>query len=279
VRIQNLIRGALKCAFIVHLFFWTVLGTASGEPIRVEATGDSITCMYWSALPQAFNALGVAATVPDPVHTHAGSINTAREGMNTSAYTGVSGGWGEPSYSYVNNVSVANPSAILFMLGINDMGWDSNIDARFNTYKTNVTSVFDNFANITNSQGLHPKVIIGSILPYNVAVEEAYLTNTYHTPYVHQFNVMENLAAWNAWLHQKADQYGFDYLDNFTAMQQISNWDTTLIGIDGLHPTDDGVNWIASRYAGATVVPEPSTLFLLGMGLIGLLSWQKRKPG
>lgn len=274
MRIQNLFQGTAFCALLVKVLFLTFFifafyGMACGAPIQVIASGDSLTCMYWSSLPVAFNNLGVSATIPDPNYSDPGSICTSRGGMNSSLYTGQSAAYpNESPINYSANVLAADPNAILFMLGINDMGWGDDVDARFNSYKANLSPVFDDFANFTNSQGQHPEVVIGSILPFDVAKNEAYWY-----PMVHEYNVFDKIVEWNTWLQQQAAQHGFVYLDNFSAIQQVPDWTTTLLGDDGLHFTIQGEQWVASQFANATLVPEPSTIALLSISAFGLLTW------
>jgi lysophospholipase L1-like esterase len=252
---------------------------AWGTPMQVVATGDSITCQYWSSLPNAFNNLGVSVSVPDPNYSDPGSISTSRSGMSSSMYGGQSGATNttESPINYAGNVLNANPDAILFMLGVNDLNWGSDVDPRFNAFKANLTPVFDNYANFTNSQGQHPKVVIGSILPFDCAINEAYWTQVYGKPMSRGYDVMAVIATWNAWLKQQAEQHGFVYLDNYAAIQQVPDWNTTLMGPDGLHLTDQGSQWVASQFASAILVPEPSVMVLLGMSASGLFAWARRQ--
>ena len=218
--------SALLC-FAIQTAVWAASET-------VVATGDSLTCLYWSSLPQAFNNVGMTAAVPDPNVADPGSISTACGGLNSSGFIGQTVSVGTSPINYVANVKAADPDVILYMLGINDLGWDSNVDARFTAYKANIGPAFDELASFTNSQGQHPKVVIGSILPFDVAKNEAYWTQYYGMPFVRQFDVLSTIGSWDAWLKQEANQHGFTYLDNFSLIQQVPDWQDTLLGVDGL---------------------------------------------
>lgn len=258
--------------------FLAFLASARGESPRVIATGDSLTGQYWFYLPQAFTGIGHDATVPDPDHADVGSINTSYSGLNSIAYTGKTTyePGGQP-IDYGANVMAANPDVICFMLGINDLGWGSDVSSRFEVYKANLGPVFDEFAKFKNSKGQTPKVIIGSILPFDVEKNNAYWTTTLGYPMERQFDVTAELTQWNAWLQQEALQHNLTYLDNFTEIQQVPDWKTTLMAPhDGLHLSPQGSSWIASQFANAAVVPEPSTLVLLLTAAGGWFLWRRR---
>jgi lysophospholipase L1-like esterase len=281
VRIPCLSRGACLCALSgkIPLFtalFLSICGIVEGASVEVVATGDSLTCMYWSSLPHAFNIAGVAAEVPNP----ASSIGTARGGLDSSAFAGKTAYPNESPINYGAKVLAADPDVILFMLGINDLNWDSGVEDRFIAYKANLGPEFDSFANFTNSRGQHPKVIIGSILPYDVERNEAYWTKKTGSPnYVHRYPVIDTIALWDGWLQQQSQQHGFQYLDNFSSIQQVPDWKSTLFGEDGLHLSDQGSQWVATQFADAAAVPEPSSLAILVGGGLGLFCWIWRRFG
>ncbi|MCC6123694.1 MAG: PEP-CTERM sorting domain-containing protein [Pirellulales bacterium] len=243
--------------------------------MKIVATGDSLTGQYWSYLPQAFSGEGVSAVVPDPVYSHPATICTARGGLAAPYYVGRMAYSPEAPINYAANVLAADPDVVLFMLGINDLGWDNKVDARFDAYKNDIGSVFESFANFTNSRGERPKVVVGSVLPFDIAKNNAYWSMA------RPFDPMDWLDnKWNAWLEREADRYGFTYVDNFSAIQQVPDWKTSLMAAhDGLHLSERGSQWVASQFAAAAAVPEPSTLALLVLGAIGLLAYGGLRRG
>jgi lysophospholipase L1-like esterase len=273
VRIRNLFPRVRVCALLLRAVFLTVFffafhGTARCDALKVVATGDSLTGQYWSYLPQAFDGLDMSVVVPDPVYSHPASICTARGGLAAPFYVGQKAYSPEAPINYAANVLAADPDVILFMLGINDLGWDDKVDARFDTYKNDIGSVFESFANFTNSRGERPNVVVGSVLPFDVAKNHACWSMT------RPFDPLDWIDnKWNVWLEQESARYDFTYVDNFSAIQQVPGWNTTLMAAnDGLHLSESGSQWIASQFA-AAVVPEPSALALLVLGAIGLLAY------
>jgi lysophospholipase L1-like esterase len=141
-----------------------------------------------------------------------------------------------------------------------------------------MSPVFDEFSNFTNSRGQHPRIVIGSILPFDVEKNEAYQSLINHHTMTRPPNTLDYLSnTWNPWLADQAAQRGFTYLDNFAAVQQIPNWKGTLLNqSDGLHLSAAGADWVASRFV-SVLVPEPSTIALVGTAVIGLLAWSLRR--
>jgi lysophospholipase L1-like esterase len=274
IRILN--SAAAFCALrvkivLLMILFFAICGAAQADPLRVVTTGDSQTCCYWSSLPVALGNLGVNAVVPDPVYGDANAICTARGGLNSSRFAGITGYDPEATIDYSSNVLAADPDVVLFMLGINDMAWD-NVETRFVDYKNNLLPEFDKFAAFTNSKGVHPKFIIGSIVLHDVAKQEAYLSQQFGYPVAHDFDVPTKIAEWNSWLQQEAASHGFQYLDNFDAMQQVPDWKNQFFGVDGLHFNDQGNMWMATQFA-SVVVSEPSSLVLFfAAGLVGFMT-------
>jgi lysophospholipase L1-like esterase len=285
VRIQNLMKGAKSSAILgkgvaISILLVAFHGVVLGESPRVISTGDSLTGQYYRYLPQAFNNLGVTPDLPNPVYSPSGdTICTSRGGLSSSLYVGKSAcSLSESKINYAANVLAADPDAILFMLGINDISWGSDVESRFSTYKANISTVFDSFANFSNSKGQHPKVIIGSILPFDCNKNEAYWTQVSGSPMLRQFDALDTVVHWNSWLQQQSQQHGFEYLDNFSSIQQIPDWNTSLLAEhDGLHLSERGSQWVASQFANATIVPEPSSIILLMAGAFGFFAWGWRR--
>jgi lysophospholipase L1-like esterase len=249
-------------AIILSFLFFTIHGTVSAEPIRVITTGDSLTGQYWSLLPWAFNNSGVSVTVPDPDWMNAGSIVTSRGGLIAKEYSGQSPHLSsEEPINYAANVLAADPDVIVFMLGTND-SLNSSSES-FEVFKSSLGPIFSQLSTFTNGRGEHPNVLIGSIPPT--------------ASYASTNDRIQNL--YNPWLQQQAALNHATYVDTWTAMQADPDWKTKYKAADGIHFSNDGVYWIATQFANAATVPEPSSIALLATCIIGVLAYRcsKRK--
>jgi hypothetical protein len=138
-----------------------------------------------------------------------------------------------------------------------------------------MTSTLDVFAAMTNSHGVHPRILMTSILPFDLAANQAYWGSG------NQLGANDRIRDfYNPWLAAATAGRGLEYVDLWSGIEAIPNWQGTLMAADGLHPNAAGDAWIADRLAAAIAVPEPAMaaiwiglaagLFVAGRG------WRKK---
>ena len=103
----------------------------------------------------------------------------------------------------------------------------------------------------------------------------------YHNPFGgtpgHPLSALAGPAiqALNGLIAQDAAAFGGHYVDTYTPFLG-HELDLTLIASGSVHPNDAGYAVIAAQMEAQTV-PEPSTLAVLGAGLVGLLAHGRRR--
>ena len=258
---------------IFALCFSSLLASiANAEPVRVITTGDSFTTQFYKNLSPVFQQMNFSAEVVNPEFGRLGSSDTARGGITASIYSGHAKFENEAHVNYASNVMEANPDVIIYMLGFNDLFWgtsednansNSNAAVRYQSYTTEIETIFNQFANYKNLNDKHPVVYIGSILPFDLARSSSNLHTNLNS------GALERIQHWyNPWLRDQARRNGFNYVDLWSDIQQVDGWqEKYLTPTDGIHLSADGVNWTANQFAQA-IVPEPNFMVLLsGIGM------------
>lgn len=256
-------------SFVSGLIFsviFLIAVAANAAPLRVVTTGDSITVGYGSSrLQGTFDQVGVEVDV----------FSEATGGITSGQYVGESL---DPSGEYLDYTDLVlghDPDAILFMLGTNDAYqsfWESK-KSYIEDYQNRLGGpggVFDRFSQAVNSRGVHPTIIVSSLIPTIRDSEQGLFANE---------QIQELL---NPWIQSQAEIFGFHFLDLNTLIQQQPDWES--LYNDGIHlwaNDAQGYKWMANEWSDATLstrpvaIPEPASLFLIAMGS-GFLLRRKR---
>jgi lysophospholipase L1-like esterase len=227
---------------------------------KVVSTGDSLTCMVSSDMPAALAAVG-DFEYPNPVLGNGGS-DTALGGITSRQWIGSEPTNGQYIDFRANSIA-ARPDVVLVMVGMNDAFGDYGPywnQWSLDTYKNNIDAGLQSLAAASID------VVLATITPVNEDVAAAFRGSANTHP-------NQRIDQYNAWLKDEADLRGCVFLDTNAAMRQVPNWDTTLIGPDGLHYSAAGEVFMAKLFANAAeplTVPEPSALLLLGLAALGL---------
>jgi hypothetical protein len=208
---------------------------------NVVSAGDSLTNVYSYSMPAALAVYGDFA-YRTPIYGNGGT-DTSIGGLDAIGFVGAgpAGSSTGPIVDLRINCIAARPDVVLLMLGVNDCHYDNGgywNEWKWANYQTCMKEVFDTFS----TQPF--RTVIGSITPINEELNDAYLG-------IANQHANERIDQYNAWLRQEADRYGFLYLDTNAEMKKVENWDATMLGVDGLHYSPLGANFMACQFAQA----------------------------
>jgi hypothetical protein len=245
--INCIVLGGLLLKYLIAIMLLFVVSPVVEAATKVVSTGDWSTCIYSFWMPDKLAAYG-DFSYPNPILDQGGS-DTAEAFMHSQSFMG----FGAPAVDYHVNCMLAEPDVLLLMIGMNDAFYDNGdyVNAQnFQVYKNLMGMSFDEFA----AQPF--RVVIGSITPVAEEIAAAYSG---------QANQHSNVRIdqYNAWLKQEADNHGFLYLDMNTTMKTVPNWDTVILGADGVHPNyyTGGDAWMASQFAqAAALATQPNAI-------------------
>ena len=214
---------------------------ATGDTLRVVTTGDSLTNGYDDLLQRVFNREADDATV----------INVARGGITSGMYTGRDK-YGDDYLDFHNDVTAADPDAIVFMLGANDVAKAVSKSTSFQEYTENVPIAFDAFASYINGRGQSPVVIVMNLIPMITDRESEY------EPWI--------TDHFNPWIAQQAADRGFVHIDMWDLIASQPDWRD--LYSDGIHlwgKFEEGEylrtgQWLMAEAIRDELVPEPSAL-------------------
>lgn len=209
-------------AFSLYWSLFASLSVAFGEPLVVTTTGDSITSAslgYTPYLPAQLEATGTDAAVN----------NLGLSGMQVAMYMGLwpYGGDGLQE-DRRPEVLATDPDAIVFMLGTNDATREDNW-----WMPIYYDPIFDSYQDYVNGRGENPTLFVMTITPRSDFPDrEAEIEN-----------------CMNPWLRQDTVQRGIRLLDIYNLMVVDSKWANDYLCQDGLHPNENGKEFIAQEVA------------------------------
>jgi hypothetical protein len=207
---------------------------------KVVSSGDSLMCLISSDMPAALAAFGTF-DYPTPILGNGGS-DTAMGDITSRHWIGSeSFGSPEQTVDFRTNCVKAHPDVVLLMIGANDAFGDYGTywnQWSYDRFKANVDM------GVQSIQEAGIPVVLGAITPCNEEVAAAYrgTVNTHPNARFDQYN---------AWLQQEADLRGCLFLDTDTMMRSVPNWQTTMLGVDGLNYSAAGSVFMANQFAQA----------------------------
>jgi lysophospholipase L1-like esterase len=238
-------------------------GTAWAE-MSIVATGDSQTIEYYPYLEQALADRGIVAR----------TARVAASGLTAMRYAGAVALEGEPTVDYPAQVLDADPDLVLFLLGTNDAWSDTSAESWFVDYTSTVNVVMDRLLTGTNSKGRSPVVLVSTVLPLDLEKNQAFWDTTSNS------GALQRIEGWyNPFIKTLADKPNVTVIDNWTAIQQVPDWRSELLSVDGLHLSAAGDQWLAEQFADgltAVVVPEPAA-GTLALALLLAIGWRLRR--
>ncbi len=245
------------CVFtLVVLSILAVTGRASAD-LRVVFTGDSITNGYSAGTDYLDPDARRMSQVFSDVGIEADCFKVATGGCNSTRYVGETRDpYADEYRDYVSEVLSHNPDAVVFMLGTNDSVRTHGYD----DYSRLLPEILDRFAEAGEAGDASPAVIVSSLIP--ILHEDRTDANTR----------IETL--YNPLIRQEAAERGFAFFDAWSAIQDQPDWQDYYN--DGIHlwaNDAEGYWWLAEtvRDEVIQVVPEPTSLLLLAIGLGGML--------
>jgi lysophospholipase L1-like esterase len=159
----------------------------------------------------------------------------------------------------ITNVTISLGSNDLYYLALNDPNTVADLPAALDAFEANYATI------LTEIRASLPGVNIDLIGSYN-----PYFTGSPNSPFAPLGNYA--IPQLNSAIAQVAGEFGAKYIDTYDTVLTTDAADYTLISEGDAHPNFDTGYGVIAGLLEPALVPEPSSLALLAVGLGGLIA-------